>query len=100
MTKTQAQDTLRAVALGVAVPRSQVRRAARLLPALAALAIPALASCSADTAMTYPAPCFPSVEAALAAGDTEDATCATWTTPNGNTVTGPAWAMTPQDVRP
>lgn len=71
----------------------------RRLAALALLALPLAAACQPDSTLTYPAPCYSTVEAALAAGDTEDSTCARWTTPNGNTVEGPLWAMTQEDVR-
>lgn len=43
--------------------------------------------------------CYPSVSAALAAGDAEDAACASWLTPAGEFRTGPLWLMGPGDER-
>lgn len=69
--------------------------------AILILIAPLLAAClpSEPRPMTYPADCYPTVEAALAAGDQEDATCATWTTSRGTLVKGPLWAMGAGDVR-
>jgi uncharacterized protein YceK len=68
----------------------------RLAVTLACIA--GLSACSTDSTLTYPAPCYRTVEAAHAVGDTEDSVCATWITSKGNTVTGPAWAMEQSDV--